>query len=120
MRYLAALIIIMTVGASSARSQSYADASMQTNRTGLSIVENGTDRMNNRIFTVQADHIELVEVLKTFFKRAGAEVAIDQDVSGHVDLSIKNVTFREALQWIVCIQFLRMYKRVLKSRHISN
>jgi len=90
---------------------------MQTNRTGLSIVENGTDRMNNRIFTVQADHIELVEVLKTFFKRAGAEVAIDQDVSGHVDLSIKNVTFREALQWIV--QVARPQIKVTKGKNDS-
>ncbi len=81
--------------------QSYADSSFQVNRSGLSIVENGTDRLNNRLFTIQADRVDVADILRTFFKRAGVEAAIDQDVTGLVNLSIKNVVFRDALQWIV-------------------
>jgi hypothetical protein len=107
----------MLCAAGPVTAQEVADATLQANQSGLSIVENGTDRQNNRLFTIQADRVDVADVLRTFFKRAGAEAAIDQDVAGAVNLNIKNVTFREALQWIV--QVARPQIKVTKGRNDS-
>src|SRR5437870_7883073 len=70
-------------------------------RSGLSIVESGPDKKGDRLFTIQADRIEITDLLRTVFKKVDCEVAIDQDVSGPVTLIIKDVAFKDALQWIV-------------------
>jgi hypothetical protein len=70
-------------------------------RTGLSIVESGTDQGSNRLYTIRADNVEITDLLKALFKKTNGELAIDQDVSGPVNLSIRNLPFRDTLQWIV-------------------
>lgn len=116
MRLFAIIICCLSVAAP-LTAQELAEEGIQINRSGLSIVDNGVDRMNNRLFTIQADGVDVADILRTFFKRAAAEVAIDQNVTGPINLSIKNVTFREALQWIV--QVAKPQIKVTKGKNDS-
>lgn len=119
MRWFAILLVVLcpVVSAGPLAAQELAETTGQANQSGLSIVENGTDRQNNRLFTIQADRVDVADVLRTFFKKAGVEAAIDRDVSGPVNLTIKNVTFREALQYVV--QFARPQIKITKGQNDS-
>src|SRR2546421_527783 len=92
-------------------------------RSGLSIVESGPDRKGDRLFTIQADRVEITDLLRTLFKKVDSEVAIDQDVAGPVTLLIKDVSFKDALQWIV--QLARPPIKITRSKtdsiyHVSH
>lgn len=85
-------------------------------RTGLSIVEGGTDRANNRLYTIRADNVEITDLLKALFKKTNGELAIDQDVSGPVNLSVRDLPFRDALQWIV--QVVRPPIKIVRKENV--
>ena len=92
-------------------------------RTGLSIVESGPNKEGERLFTVQADRIEITDLLRALFRKIDAEVAIDQDVSGPVTLVVKDAPFKDALQWIV--QVARPPVKITRSKtdsvyHVSH
>jgi hypothetical protein len=120
MRWLAILLFGACAFFSAAgplAAQELAEETQQAAQSGLSIVENGTDRQNNRLFTIQVDRVDVADVLRTFFKRAGVEAVIDQDVAGPLNITVKNVTFREALQYVV--QFARPQIKVTKGKNDS-
>lgn len=96
---LAALALPLCCGAAAARADVGHDGA-ETAQSGLSIVESGADAAH-RVYTIQADRVDVAELLRSFFKKAGQEAAIDRDVTGPVTLTIRDKGFREALQWIV-------------------
>lgn len=63
-------------------------------RRGISIVE-GSSQGNQKTFSVQADSADIGDLLKSLFAKTGDEFAIDQDVTGLVDLRIKEATLDE-------------------------
>src|SRR5262249_40299937 len=68
-----------------------------------------------RRLNVQTDAAEITEVLKAIFKLTGDDFAIDQDVSGPVDIKIRNETPANVLSRIA-----DSAKPALKIRRVGN
>lgn len=95
-----AALVILCCGVPTVRADNPDAEGVRAVQSGLSIVESGADAAH-RVYTLQADRVDVAELLRAFFKKAGQEAAIDRDVTGQITLTIRDKSFREALQWIV-------------------
>src|SRR5258706_15315431 len=66
----------------------------------ISIVDLGVGPDGERRLNVQTDAAEITDLLKAVFKLTGDDFAIDQDVSGPVDIKIKNATAADVFRQI--------------------
>ncbi len=64
----------------------------------VDIKENGTDSKGNKLFSVVASGNEIAEILRAVFGRTGDQYVIDEDVSGTVNISIRNATAEKVLR----------------------
>src|SRR5258708_26742847 len=81
----------------------------------ISIVDLGVGADGERRLSVQTDAAEITDLLKAVFKLTGDDFAIDQDVSGPVDIKIKNATAVEVFK-----QIADSAKPPLKIRRVCN
>lgn len=77
-----------------------ADAGQAAGRRGISIAETGKDSEGRPLFSVLADSAEVTDLLKALFTKTGDEFTIDQDVSGPIDLNIRDKTLEDLFQEI--------------------